>query len=105
MSRKNSKTTELYLGSGANLELVSTKVLSTTDNLILYGPSGDNYELQIKIEGDLSNIPEEYHQAFLNMFSAKYLGRVSYTENILTDHDNPPKRKWYEFWKIIKLSF
>jgi hypothetical protein len=102
MTTEDAKKTELNLGSGANLEVVSTKLITTVDQLILFGPEGDTHQLNIRIEADLSNIPEEYHHAFLNMFSAKYLGRVTYVENVLSEHDKP-KRKWYEFWKIIRI--
>jgi len=102
MSTEDSKKTELILGSGNILNIVSSKLVTTTDHLVLFGPGGATHELNIRIEADLSKIPDEYHQAFLNMFSAKYLGRVTYVEDALSEHENP-KRKWYEFWKIIKI--
>lgn len=102
MNTEDSKKTELILGSGNSINVVSSKLITTTDLLVLFGPGGNTHELNIRIEADLSKLPEEYHQAFLNMFTAKYLGRVTYVEDVLSEHENP-KRKWYEFWKVIKI--
>jgi len=55
--------------------------------------------LDIKIEADFNTIPEQYHEVFLNMISAKYLDSVSFGDNPFSQCIPQPKKKWYQFWK------
>ncbi len=60
--------------------------------------------LNVDISADFGTIPKEYHEVFLNMVSAKYLGRVSFGDNPFSQCQPAPKRKWYQFWKSKTLS-
>lgn len=102
MGTEDSKKSELHLGAETNLQVMSTKIIATTDTLTLFSSNGNVCQLTVRVHADLSKIPEEYHRSFVNMFSAKYLGRISHSEDILSYHDGTQKKKWYEFWKTVK---
>jgi hypothetical protein len=95
----NKKDTEINLGGGYNLDLRSAKIVNTHQTLYLTTPDSGTLTLSVNISADFDGIPEEYHEVFLNMLSAKYLGRVSFGDNPFSQCQPAPKRKWYQFWK------
>jgi len=100
----NKKETEINLGSGNNLEMKSSRLVKTYQTLYLITENKGTLSLSVEISADFDSIPEEYHEVFLNMMSAKYLGRVSFGDNPFSQCQPAPKRKWYEFWKSKTLS-
>lgn len=100
----NKKETEINLGSGNNLEMRSSRLVKTFQTLYLITEDKGTLSLSVEISADFDSIPEEYHEVFLNMMSAKYLGRVSFGDNPFSQCQPAPKRKWYQFWKSKTLS-
>jgi hypothetical protein len=98
------KETEINLGSGNNLEMRSSRLVNTFQTLYLNTEDKGTLSLSVEISADFDSIPEEYHEVFLNMMSAKYLGRVSFGDNPFSQCQPAPKRKWYQFWKSKTLS-
>jgi hypothetical protein len=90
---------EIYLGGGNNLNIKSSQLVTLHQTLTLLSASDGAIQLNVKIEGDFGTIPQEYHEVFLNMMSAKYLGVVSFGENPFSQCLPAPKRKWWQFWK------
>jgi hypothetical protein len=56
-------------------------------------------ELNVKIEADFNTIPEQYHEVFLNIMTAKYNNKVSFGNNPFSQCLPAPKRRWWQFWK------
>jgi len=101
---KQNKETEINLGSGKNMEMKSSRLVTTYQTLYLITEDKGTPSLSVEISADFDTIPEEYHEVFLNMMSAKYLGRVSFGDNPFSQCQPAPKRKWYQFWKSKTLS-
>lgn len=64
--------------------------LTTTDK---------TFDLLVNITADLKDIPEEYHEVFLNMLTSKYLNKVSFGDNPFSECKPPKRKKWWQFWK------
>lgn len=95
---KTKKQSEIYLGN--DYLNVKTSQLIETRNLLRLKTSEDRYQtLEVKISADFSSIPEEYHEVFLNIMSAKYLDTVSFGDNPFSKCLPIPKKKWWQFWK------
>jgi len=90
---------EIYLGGGNNLNFRTAKVVTTHNTLKLITVGEGAIQLDVKIEADFDDIPEKYHEVFLNMLSAKYLDSVSFGDNPFSLCVPTPKKKWYQFWK------
>ena len=101
---KQNKETEINLGSGNNLEMKSSRLVNTHETLYLTTPDKGTLSLSVEISADFDTIPEDYQEVFLNMMSAKYLGRVSFGDNPFSQCVPAPKRKWYQFWKPKNLD-
>ena len=95
----NKKETEINLGSGFNLEMKSARMVNTHQTLYLTTEDKGTLSLSVEISADFDSIPEEYQEVFLNMMSAKYLGRVSFGDNPFSQCQPAPKRKWWQIWK------
>ena len=89
---------EISLGSGS-ATFVKTKKLVSTRNLLILKTEKDRFTLDVNIEADFEQIPEEYHEVFLNIFTAKYLDVVSVKDNMFSKHIKVEKKKWWLFWK------
>jgi len=97
MSTKKSK--EIFLGMGANLNVETAQLVTVYDTVSLHTLNNDWIQLNVKIEADLSTVPEKYHEVFLNILSAKYVGKVSFGENPFSQCVPEPKKRWWQFWK------
>lgn len=64
------------------------------------GPIG----LVVDIHADLINIPQKYHEVFLNVLTAKYMNKVSFGDNPFSECKPVKKRKWWQFWKSQYFS-
>jgi type I restriction-modification system DNA methylase subunit len=45
------------------------------------------------------DIPEKYHEVFLNIMTAKYSNKVSFGDNPFSQCLPTPKKRWFQFWK------
>ena len=93
------KDTEINLGSGNNMEMKSSRMVTTYQVLYLTTPEDGTIPMTIKIEADFDTIPEEYQEVFMNMISVKYLDRVSFGDNPFSQCLPAPKRRWWQIWK------
>ncbi|MEY4332625.1 MAG: hypothetical protein RLZZ196_1363 [Bacteroidota bacterium] len=93
------KENEIYLGGGANINVKRASIVTVHNNLKLITVNDGGISLDIKIEADFDTIPEQYHEVFLNMISAKYLDSVSFGDNPFSQCVPAPKKKWWQFWK------
>ena len=93
------KDTEINLGSGNNIEMKSSRLVTTYQVLYLTTPEDGTIPMTIKIEADFDTIPEEYQEVFMNMISVKYLNRVSFGDNPFSQCLPTPKKRWWQIWK------
>ena len=93
------KDTEINLGSGNNMEMKSSRLVTTYQVLYLTTPEDGTIPMTVKIEADFDTIPEEYQEVFMNMISVKYLDRVSFGDNPFSQCLPAPKRRWWQIWK------
>jgi len=96
---KQNKDTEINLGSGNNMEMKSSRMVTTYQVLYLTTPTDGTIPMTVKIEADFDTIPEEYQEVFMNMISVKYLDRVSFGDNPFSQCLPAPKRRWWQIWK------
>lgn len=94
-----SEKQELYLGAGNHLNIKQSKLVSVDQTLTLVTPDEGAFSLNVKIEADFDTIPEQYHEVFLNMVTAKYLNTTSFGGNPFSLCVPAIKKKWYQFWK------
>lgn len=90
---------EIYLGNGSNLTIQTSKNVELRETLSLMVENGKFIDLDVKIIANFENIPEQYHEVFINMMTTKYYGRVSFGDNPFSKCTPPTRKKWYQFWK------
>jgi hypothetical protein len=56
-------------------------------------------DLRVSISADFNEIPEKYHEIFLNMITSKYLNKVNFGSNPFSECRPVIKRKWWQFWQ------
>ena len=100
----NKKETEIFFGSGNNMEMKSSQLVKTHQTLYLMTEDKGTLSLSVEISADFDSIPEDYQEVFLNMMAARYLGRVSFGENPFSQCVPTPKRRWWQFWKPKNLD-
>jgi hypothetical protein len=69
---------EINLGSGNNLIMTTSKLVTCHEVLTLVVNGKKSIPLDIKVQADFDNIPAEYHEVFLNMMTSKYCKAVSF---------------------------
>jgi ABC-type transporter MlaC component len=97
--KTNKRSKEIFLGMGPNLNIETAELVTVYDTVALHTLNNDFIQLNVKIQADLSEVPEKYHEVFLNILSAKYVGKVSFGENPFSQCVPEPKKKWWQFWK------
>lgn len=90
---------EIYLGSGNNLIMNTSRLITCHETLTLVVNGKGGIPLDIKIQADFDTIPEQYHEIFLNMMAAKYCKTVSFSDNPFSQCRNTIKKRWWQFWK------
>ena len=96
------KENDIFMGDGQHLSIQSSHYLQTFNSLKLFTVEDGAIELNIEIKADFSKIPLKYQEVFLNMFSSKYVGTVSFGDNPFSACQPLKKRRWYQFWRSIK---
>jgi hypothetical protein len=86
----------------------TSNVVNLTEHFVLLKIDGTPLDLKVDIHADLEHIPFEYHEAFVNMLTAKYLNKISFGDNPFSRCYPVIKRRWWQFWKpnhhAIKLT-
>lgn len=89
---------EVFLGGGDNLTIQTSKNVELKEILRLMDDERV-INLEVQIIANFENIPEKYHEVFINMMTTKYYGRVSFGDNPFSQCLPPKKKKWWQFWK------
>ena len=89
---------EHYLGGGLNTYFHLSKIY-TISNIISLKDKEEFIDLNVKIEVDLNQVDEKYHELFVNMLTSKYLGVASFGDNPFSKCEPLGKKKWWQFWK------
>jgi hypothetical protein len=93
------KQQEIHFGLGSHLNIQTSHLVSLHETLMLIDGSKEPIELDVKIEADLSTIPEQYHEVFLNMMASKYYNKASFGDNPFSKCLPVVKKRWWKFWK------
>ena len=88
---------EFNIGSD-HLNVKSSTIVTLDEYFTVITQSGP-VGLDVKITADFADIPEKYHEIFLNVLTAKYLNKVSFGDNPFSECRPVKKRKWWQFWK------
>ena len=95
-----SDKSELYIGNGNHLTVKSSYLVEMRDELKLLKTDDSSVNLTVKITANFENIPDEYHQVFLQMMSARYGGSINCYVNITPfEIPKPKEKKWYQIFK------
>ena len=89
---------EHHLGSGNNTTFQTSK-LYTINNTIVVKDKGDYIDLNVKIQVDLNQVDDKYHEIFVNMLTSKYLDVASFGDNPFSQCEPVGKKYWWQFWK------
>jgi hypothetical protein len=92
---------EIFLGNGDNLTIQTSKNVELKEILRLTDENTTT-SLEVTIIANFENIPEKYHEVFINMMTTKYYGRVSFGHNPFSQCLPPKDKKWYQFWRLNK---
>jgi hypothetical protein len=106
MNRNTKKRREIQVGDKHEMVMQSSYNVIIKDQIALYlGNMPDEcIVLPIEIKADFNNIPEEYHETFIQIMSARYSGSVRHDK----DKEKPfqksfkVRRRWYHFLNIFK---
>jgi hypothetical protein len=90
-------STEFNLGNDY-VSVKASSIVTLHEHFTVFTHEG-SVDLKVDIKADFADIPQKYHEVFLNVLTAKYLNKVSYGENPFSQCKPIPKRKWYQFWK------
>ena len=89
---------ENNIGGGHNTTCHISKLYTIT-NAISLKDKGEWIELSVKVEVDLNQVEEQYHEVFVNMLTSKYLGVASFGDNPFSHCEPTTKKYWWQFWK------
>lgn len=76
----------------------ASTVVALDEHFVVHTEDGPQ-RLNVKITADFNDIPQKYHEIFLNVLTSKYLNTVSYGANPFSECRPVVKRKWWQFWK------
>ena len=79
----------------------SSSVVKLNESFTVFTQEGP-IQLSVDINADFADIPEKYHEIFMNVLTSKYINKVSYGENPFSQCKPIIKRKW---WQIFKPKF
>jgi hypothetical protein len=85
----NINSDTLHVKASTIVKLSEHFTLMTTDGV---------HDLVVDITADFAEIPEEYHEVFMNMLTSKYLNKVSFGHNPFSQCIIKEKKPWYKFW-------
>jgi hypothetical protein len=89
--------TEYNLGS-KYVNIKSSSIVKLNEEFTVYSEEGP-FTLDVEITADFNNIPERYHEVFLNVLTSKYMNKVSFGDNPFSECRPVIRRKWWQFWK------
>jgi hypothetical protein len=98
MDSTNNLTRTDIVFDNNTVSFVSTKNVYLHKYLTLFSEDGE-IDLKINISADFNEIPDKYHEVFLNMLTSQYLGKASFGNNPFSQCQPIAPKKWWEFWK------
>ena len=90
---------EVNLGSGNNLVMKTSQLVTCREVLTLVISGGNPIDLDIQVQADFGTIPEQYHEVFFNMLTSRYCRTTSFGDNPFSKCVPSKKKSWYQFWK------
>lgn len=97
-SEKNSHgSTSINIGPDY-LNVKTSTIVKLNEHFVVLTEEGP-IDLTVDISADFMNIPEKYHEVFLNVLTSKYMNKVSFGDNPFSECRPIVKRKWWQFWK------
>ena len=81
-----------------HINVKASSIVKLNEGFTIFTESGP-VDLNVEIVADFAQVPEQFHEIFLNMLTSKYLNKVSFGDNPFSKCRPLPKRKWYQFWK------
>jgi hypothetical protein len=98
-SKLKKNNSEYHIGSLNRVNVKTSTVVKLNEYFTVYTEEG-TFDLTAEITADFANIPEQYHEVFLNILTSKYLNKVSFGDNPFSECKPVVKRKWWQFWKF-----
>jgi hypothetical protein len=89
---------DLNLGSSNYVNIKASTIISMSEQFVVHTEDGPQF-LNVKITADFDEIPQKYHEVFLNVLTSKYLNSVTFGNNPFSECKPIVKRKWWQFWK------
>lgn len=89
----------LEIGSGNDWLSIKSSTIVRVNETIWVQHNNGPLHLKVDISADFGTIPKEYHEIFLNIMSARYVGKVNFGDNPFSQCRPVQKRKWWQFWK------
>lgn len=87
-----------YNLGGDHISVKASSVVKIKEGFVIFTVDGP-IDLNVDITADLADVPLKYHEIFVNTLTAKYLNKVSYSDNPFSKCQPIKKRNWWEFWK------
>lgn len=84
--------------SGISVNVKTTKLVKLYEVFTVITEDGP-VDLRVDVSADFNEIPEKYHEIFLNVLTAKYLNKVNFGTNPFSECRPVLKKKWWQFWK------
>lgn len=84
--------------SGITVNVKTTKLVNLYEVFTVITEDGP-VDLRVSVSADFNEIPEKYHEIFLNVLTAKYLNKVNFGANPFSECKPIVKKKWWQFWK------
>ena len=91
---------EYNLGSDY-VNVKASSIITLHEHFTVFTQEGP-VDLNVDIKADFADIPQKYHEVFMNMLTSKYINKVSYGDNPFSQCKPIVKRKW---WQIFKPKF
>ena len=88
---------EINIGN-SYMDVQTSLIVKMSENFTLL-TTDETFDLNVNITADFKDIPEEYHEIFLNMLTSKYMNKVSYGHNSFSRCNPPKPKRWWQFWK------
>jgi len=92
---ENKKT---YNIGNSYINIKTSTIVKLNEEFLIYTDDGP-ISLKVDINADFVDVPEKYHEVFLNILTAKYMNKVSFGDNNFSQCKPVIKRKWYQFWR------
>ena len=94
----SNNTQEHIIGGNNYVNIKKSNHIKLYEQFRVFSQEGP-IDMDVEITADFATIPEQYHEIFLNVLTAKYMNKVSYGDNPFSQCKPMIRRKWWQFWK------